>query len=229
MKPLSGMRVFVGAVIGLVAVVIVVGLYLAGSPGKERDRRFDEQRSNELQQIAYAVDSFYDRNGALPGTLAELQVGPGKQDYFVPSLNDPRSGEPYGYVPEPGTDRYQLCATFDLPSQDPSADPRVARPMMPEPYPPLFRSWEHPAGSHCFSLVVEPRQPVVACGLTMPCQAGQTCASLPGRSGTVCVPQGRECEAAGCPGQCTIAESYPVQVRCPGGEPPANGDAPATQ
>lgn len=213
----SGLRLFVGAVILMVTATVGVGLYLAGSPSKERGRRFDEQRVNELQQIATAVDSAYYRDGRLPTALEQLSAAP---EYgYVPSLVDPETGAPYEYRPTDG-DTYELCATFETESQQTDQygrpKPVPTRPMMEAAMPyPGYRDWTHGAGRHCFQLTVEPRMPNQVCSLTNPCEAGQTCATLPGTKGTVCVPTGKECLAAGCPdGQCTIAESYPVQVRC---------------
>ena len=215
----SGISLFTGAVTLLVAGVVVVGLFVAGSPGKERDRRFDEQRVNELQQIANAVDASYDRTRRLPATLAELQT-PGKNEYYVPSLLDPKTGVPYEYRVA-GDTGYELCATFDQPTQE-TNQTTAAVPPRPVAYPasewPYGRDWTHPAGRHCYSLDAEAGRLVQeACSLTNPCQAGQNCVTLPDRKGSYCVPAGKECLAAGCaPDACTIAESYPAQVRCAG-------------
>lgn len=214
----SGLKLFTGIVVAMVAVVVVVGLFVAGSPSKERERRFDEQRVNELQQIAGAVDNAYYRDGHLPASLDEVAVN--KQDYYVPSTVDPRTRAPYEYRTT-GGDTYELCATFDDVTQQtdqygrvtPVAPPKTA-PVVGGAYP-GYRDWTHGAGRHCYQLIVESRMPTQACSLTSPCQAGQTCAQLPDRKGTYCVPAGKECLAAGCPeGACTLLESYPVQVRC---------------
>ena len=232
-KPaLDGFRVFVVAVVTMVIAVVVVGLYLAGSPNKERARRFDQQRLNDLQSITYAVDFFYDNNRRLPDSLSELATGSVKGQYYVSSIVDPESGVPYEYVVKGGAD-YDLCAIFALPSteSDPSA-PYPARPVpagidsdgTSKPLMPV-NPWEHPAGRHCFGLNAEQHVVRDACSLTNPCQAGQNCVSLPDRKGSYCVPAGKECLAAGCPNnQCAVMESYPAQVRCTPGEstpPPA--------
>lgn len=216
------LRIFVGAIVAAVAVTVVAGLYLAGSPNTERLRQFDGQRLSHLQTIAAAVDAYYERNVKLPASLAELSAGPdfvsGKPGYFLDTTVDPATRAPYEYrtVSE---DVYELCAAFDLTSEEIAAgDPsRVAYAPMPAAYPYTVSSdWTHPAGRHCYSLNAQVRTARVVCGLTNPCAAGQTCASLPGKQGAVCVPEGKECLAAGCAGQCVIAESYPVQVRCAG-------------
>jgi hypothetical protein len=210
----SGFRIFVSIVVSMVATAVVVGLYLAGSPGEERERRFDEERVNGLQQIASAVDYYYQRNGKLPASLIELIRLSATGEYYLTSVNDPKSGEQYGYSPVSGT-QYELCATFDRESQQDELQ-RYPKPIYaPEPYPVLgARSWVHGAGRHCFTITADIGRPKEACGLTNPCQAGQNCIVLPDNKGTACVPLGKECEAAGYPGSCALLESYPVQIRC---------------
>lgn len=236
-KKVSGLRLFAGIVIGLVVTAVAAGLYLSGSPGKERSRQFDTRRLNDLQQIAGAVDAFYGRNYRLPSDLDVLVSDGGKESYLVGSLNDPqpdRGGYEYNPV---GETTYELCAVFDLPSE--KADAQNLRQPMParEPVPPAeppqlvtaptvkgqWRTWEHDAGRFCFLLDATYAMSSVTCGLTNPCAAGQTCAALPKNLGTKCVPQGHECEAAQCPGRCTLAESYPVQVSCPETETQISG------
>lgn len=234
MTPRAVTRAFLATAVVMVAAAVGVGLWLAGSPSGERQRRFDEQRVNELSQIASAVDNSYQRNGRLPGTLEAL-AELGAYDFYVPSLADPEDGTPYEYRTT-GTTTYELCATFAAESQAMDArgvpKPPVARPAMME-YP-GYRSWDHPAGRHCFSLDAEAvmAAPATLCSITNPCQAGQTCAQLPNRKGTYCVPQGKECLAAGCPDdRCMLLESYPVQVRCaeePPSAPAPEPDAPVS-
>lgn len=228
-KP-SGMKLFAGAVTLMVAAVVVTGLFVAGSPAKERNRQLDEQRVNELQQIANAIDTTYDRDARLPSSLDELKAG-AKEFYYVSSIVDPKTGEHYEYIVT-GDTTYDLCATFDDVTQQldqfgrPTPAPApVSKPMMAGEYYPGYRDWTHGAGRHCYSIDVQDRPANQACGLRNPCQAGQTCAQLPDRKGTFCVPAGKECLAAGCAeDKCVIMESYPVQVRCtdrPEAAPPA--------
>jgi hypothetical protein len=215
----SGLQAFVGAVVLMIAATVITGLYLAGSPSKERGRRFDEQRVSNLQSIASAIDARFERTGTLPTDLAELAVPGNPENYVIGSMNDPATMTQYEYLPADAT-KYQLCATFDLATPESPAEPGMKRPY-PAPYAmesyPVgleMTNWSHPAGRHCFSMDVSLRTARVACGLTNPCAAGQTCATLPEKKGTVCVPAGKECLAAGCLGECVIMESYPVQVRC---------------
>lgn len=219
-KKVPALKVFVGAVVLMVAAVVVTGLYVAGSPAKERNRQLDEQRTNELQQIANAIDTTYDRDARLPSSLEELKTG-AKEFYYVSSIVDPKTGAPYEYNVT-GDTTYELCAMFDDVTQQldqygrlqPAPAP-ASKPVMIGEYYPGYRDWTHGAGRHCYSIDVQDRPANQACGLRNPCQAGQTCAQLPDRKGTFCVPAGKECLAAGCAeDKCVIMESYPVQVRC---------------
>lgn len=216
-------RVLAGAVSLLVAAAATLGLLIAGSPSRERERQFDNDRVADLSAIASAADSVYVNEGRLPDSLDELERLASEGKVYRADTVDPQTGVPYGYRTIT-TETYELCAVFSLPSADKDAAASYARPYAPPPFAeatggrPLphggYRSFSHDAGRQCFTLDASAVAPKSQCSLTQPCAAGQTCAILPGRSGAVCVPEGRECLAAGCEGQCVIAESYPVQVRC---------------
>lgn len=219
---MTPLRLFVGAVSLAVAATVIGGLYLVGSPNTERMRQFDGQRLSHVQTIAADADSFFGIYGRPPGSLAELSSNEnyfGKPSgYYLEQAIDPATKEPYAY--RVVSDKvYELCAVFELTSdQVEPGKPYPAYPMTESmrPYPSggSVQDWSHPAGRYCFTLSAEERTARVVCGLTNPCAAGQTCASLPNRKGSVCVPAGKECLAAGCPGSCALLESYPVQVRC---------------
>ena len=135
---------FIGFVALAVVVVVIFGLVSAGSPAAERVRRGDEQRVSELQQISYAIDSYWTQNGALPTSLEILAKSP---DTYMTSIADPRSGELYTYHPsDRGT--YQLCATFE-----------GATPMdTSRPVPPPETFWNHDIGETCFDLSTRTEQ-----------------------------------------------------------------------
>jgi hypothetical protein len=141
---INGQKIFVWSVISVMAVAVVVGLFLSGSPTQERARRFDEQRVADLQQIAAAVDQ-YSSNKAniepmIPPSLITLT---GLREVYVRSIHDPSTNEPYGYNPLTKT-TYQLCATFET---DSSKDPNLAMDTG-------NTFWLHGAGLKCFDLEV---------------------------------------------------------------------------
>jgi hypothetical protein len=206
----NGLRIFTGFVITLVIAAIGTGLFIAGSPGRERMVKFDDQRLNELQQIAGAVDAYYEQSNGLPEDAALLK---NSNLYYVNSFADPKTGTPYEYRKTSDT-TYELCATFDLPTPPKPVPPEPMRPIA-KPFGGSAFDTQHAAGRHCFTLNAEERVVRPSCGLRNPCQAGQTCAVLPGKTTAACVPQGQECLAAGCAAnECVLMESYPVQVRC---------------
>jgi len=218
----GGMRLLVWSAVILVAVSVIAGLYLAGSPGKERSRKFDQQRTEGLRQMADVIDQFYVRTGKLPADVAAIEKMGGGPEYYIGSIRDPQTSAYYEYSPTSATN-YTLCATFDQPSD--STDQTAAPYAVPikSIYGP--RDFTHASGRVCFNLNAEDATASPGCGLQNPCQAGQTCALLPRRKSAVCVPAGKECLAAGCAqSQCVVAESYPVQVSCAGmNEPVAPG------
>lgn len=115
---------------------IITGLTLSGSPATERSRRFDQERLSDLEQLRFSViDSFYQQNGRLPSSLEEARASsPMGPDVFL----DPQTQELYEYTPLSNTDRYTLCAVFDLPS---GAQEVKSNPV-----------WEHEAGHVCFGV-----------------------------------------------------------------------------
>lgn len=213
------LRIFVGIIVSMIVTASLVGLFIAGSPGKERERRFDEQRVNNLQRVSSIIDMHNERVGRLPYDLGEI-TATRDSVYGTEPMTDPATGEPYDYNVT-GEDTYELCATFDQestgPDGKPVAYPRIAPipSMVPMILAPIPKDWRHPAGYHCFSLTAQVYEMRLSCGLERPCPTGETCAVLPDQSEAFCIPQGKECISAGCPGKCTILESYPVQVRCP--------------
>jgi hypothetical protein len=139
-----GFHVFVGAVIVFVVGVLIAGLWLGGSPSQERTRRLDAARVSDLQNIANAIDQYFNTQDTLPSDLEMLTLS--RETYFVGSITDPESGAPYEYVVR-GTDTYDLCASF-------TTDNREEAGVVPrEPYPTWeSRFWEHGPEHTCFAI-----------------------------------------------------------------------------
>jgi hypothetical protein len=121
----------------VVTFAIVWGFVLAGSPAARRLERLDEQRLQDLQNIASEIQSMVnpDKKGEikepLPKTLDE--AAPRARAVRL-NPRDPQTGEPYRYTTKNET-TYVLCATF---STGRDSDYRVF--------------WNHPAGEHCFTI-----------------------------------------------------------------------------
>lgn len=131
-----------------VTATIVAGLFIAGSPSEQRMKRADEQRAQHLQQITYAVDSFWNTNNRLPSSLKELATSP---NVFVQQTTDPKTQMPYEFrvVTEKS---YEICATFET-----STDGQVnGKTTVPRPVSgPDGQYWTHGAERTCFT--IEPR------------------------------------------------------------------------
>ena len=141
-KPI-GIRIFAGVVMGAIVVAVVYGFTLVGSPAGQRLIQFDERRVSNLQQITFAIDSYWDRNRSVPATLEDLR----DSRYFVNSITDPKTGEPYEYRVT-DEDSYVLCAVFETESGA-REDLRVLTKPFSE------QVWEHGIGYACFERDVQ--------------------------------------------------------------------------
>jgi hypothetical protein len=114
-----------------VAIVLLIGLYLGGSPAEQRLVRFDERRVSDLRMISNAIQRRWERSGALPGSLDALVQG--QQMRRLPL--DPESAERYEFEIVSETS-YRLCARFSRATVKP----------MPGDF------WAHEAGRQCFTI-----------------------------------------------------------------------------
>ncbi|OGN16972.1 MAG: hypothetical protein A3C88_01895 [Candidatus Yanofskybacteria bacterium RIFCSPHIGHO2_02_FULL_50_12] len=145
-------RAFQAVVGGAVVLAVIYGFFVAGSPQNQRLVRFDERKVSDLASIqSYLVYTYWQQKGALPASLSELSDP--ISSFMVP--NDPQTGQPYEYRRK-GERAFQLCAEFNLPSQEiqkgSSIEPLPARP----DYYPRNENWEHGAGRTCFDRTIDP-------------------------------------------------------------------------
>jgi hypothetical protein len=129
-------RTILGAILVAAALAAIgAAIVFVGSPADARQRRFDDRRVSDLTEITTSLDRYWTTSTQLPASLEEAAVGGAAS---VP--RDPESGEPYGYRALDDR-RYELCATFARPSDEP--------PALNEP---PFRA--HAAGRQCFTMTV---------------------------------------------------------------------------
>ncbi len=141
---MNGVKVFTGIVTLCVIAVIVLGFVMAGSPNSARARNADQNRVDSLQQITGALDNYWNANKALPHNLEELSSG---QNSYVQSINDPKTGEVYGYSVVSGMS-YELCADFEtVGNQQGGYSSGPAKPVISGPYDKLMN---HGIGHQCF-------------------------------------------------------------------------------
>jgi len=115
------------------AAVVLGGVALAfsviGSPAHERALALDRKRMEDLRALAQRIDeSYYASGERLPAVVPDG------------GLNDPVTAKPYDYR-RLGASHYQLCATFDLPSE--KVDARLEA---------VTWDWPHRAGRTCYRL-----------------------------------------------------------------------------
>lgn len=133
-------RLFLGVVSVLFVGLVVVSIWLAGSPGEARAKRFDEARVQALNAITNAVTNYYVSNTKLPLSLAELDASNRQMYNQNLDLIDPQTGVEYEYrVVNTSTRQFELCAQFN-----------VVKKSEPAYYRPIQEIWDHAAGRDCF-------------------------------------------------------------------------------
>jgi len=144
-------KIFIYAVIAVVAAAIIAGFFVVGSPNKARLIKFDEQRISDLQVIQSQIIYYWQNKEKLPTKLDDLKDA---ISGFNPN-KDPKTGENYSYETK-GKLEFSLCADFDLPS------PEGAKPIGELPnYPPQYipsggdSNWAHAAGNVCFERIID--------------------------------------------------------------------------
>ncbi|MCU0653185.1 MAG: DUF5671 domain-containing protein [Candidatus Pacebacteria bacterium] len=128
---------------------IIFGFLLVGTPAKQRDLRFDEQRVGDLQQLEDAVVRYWQSKNQLPKSADDLKV----LGYSIPK--DPETGKVYEYSVT-GDLSFAICADFKTEFKP---DPNLPRPQY------LYfsqtgvnltpQNWEHAAGHACFGAVID--------------------------------------------------------------------------
>ena len=133
----GAVRGLVALAVVVVAVAVIAGLLMIGSPREARERSLDARRVEQLRVISNAVDLYWTRQGRLPASLEELERAQGMGE----SLVDPGTGRAHEYRVL-GEKRYELCASF---ARSPAGD---GRPLQGD-------FWAHGAGRQCFLLEPE--------------------------------------------------------------------------
>lgn len=115
----------------VVAMAIIAGLYVAGSPGDARVYRQDEQRVNQLQSAEMMVREYAREKQKLPVALDSARPS---WDIDSTRYLDPATAHSYQYRVVSDSS-FELCAEFTraTPAGDRLWDLK----------------WNHPAGHHC--------------------------------------------------------------------------------
>ena len=140
------MKYFVYGVTGAVAIAIVAGFLIVGSPNEERMRKLDERRANDLQGLQYEIVNYWQAKDVLPKALSDIKDD--IRGVRVPA--DPETNVPYEYAVK-GDMQFELCAVFARVSSD--ADSEAARPV--GLYGGINENWQHGAGRTCFMRTID--------------------------------------------------------------------------
>lgn len=145
-----GIKYFVHAVIGIVAVAIVGGFFIVGLPKEERMLRFDSKRISDLQYLQSEILYFWQNKNRLPEKLEELKDD--IRGVYIPI--DPDTETQDGYIYEVlGSESFTLCANF---SKEAKAGFQGLR-AKPVSYDQAgSQNWDHPAGHFCFERTIDP-------------------------------------------------------------------------
>lgn len=127
------------AVAALVAITVIAGFFIVGSPSQARQMRLDQERVGHLTSIQSEITHYFQSKQKLPATLNELAD---PLSYFVVPV-DPATGASYEYrLVDSKT--FELCATFTMQSDARSEATRAKMSAMSE-------NWQHEAGRTCFT------------------------------------------------------------------------------
>lgn len=148
MKALS--KKFLSFATLIVAIAIVWGVFIVGSPVTGRQYRFDETRLRDLKHVHNEVYSIvYDDSAPKDPNVTPLPVKPlpesledvlSQAQYRHPNIIDPETGYQYEYRV---LDKYtfELCTEFSF-----------------QRFEAYDIAWNHPAGRHCFQFDTQKRK-----------------------------------------------------------------------
>lgn len=150
--------------------VVVFGFIMMGSPAKQRQIRFDDQRVNDLQTIQWQVINYYQQYGNLPADLVKLADPLSSSSLPIDPSMDPL--KQYEYLTNPkDKNEFSLCAVFDLSTDEANKykesygggsyyeaklGDAVAVSSRPWTGDVLNDNWAHDTGRACFKRVIDP-------------------------------------------------------------------------
>ncbi len=144
-KKLPLAKIFAWGTSALVLVAIIAGFFIMGTPQEQRNKRFDEQRVQDLQVLQSEIINYWQVKETLP---KDLQVLGNSVTGFTAPV-DPATKEIYEYeVKDELT--FTLCANF----ASPSGDTKVTTPQFD--YYGYEANWNHGKGRTCFDRTIDP-------------------------------------------------------------------------
>jgi hypothetical protein len=145
----------------LLVLAVASGFVIMGTPGQVRLYRFDDQKVQDLTNIQYQVVNYWQQKQKLPDTLADLNDA--LSGNSIPL--DPQSNQSYEYSVK-GTMTFELCATFNAPTQADSPQNNGRSIPIAAPIGPTGASgadlyalpWTHGEGKTCFTRTIDPER-----------------------------------------------------------------------
>ena len=141
----------------LVAVTIIAGFFIVGTPQQARLARFDAQKVNDLQNIQSQVVYYWQAKQKLPAVIDDLN----NSLAYGPVPVDTQTGVPYTYQVI-GALSFKLCAEFNTQSrgnQNVYSEFAYSDPARPTPVGakgmPQKDNWQHDAGQVCFDRTID--------------------------------------------------------------------------
>ncbi|MBI4158339.1 MAG: hypothetical protein HY505_01845 [Candidatus Yanofskybacteria bacterium] len=151
-KTVKWLDLFSWIIVAVVVLTILWGFAVIGSPFKQRAKRFDERRVNDLSMIQSQIVNYWQRKESLPKELKDLEDS--ISGFFVP--RDPQTGTNYEYVVDGSKEvKFKLCAMFNNSNLGQVEDAVKTMPVLPrgEYY---SDSWQHDSGRQCFDRTIDP-------------------------------------------------------------------------
>jgi len=128
---------------------IIGGFFIIGMPAEQRQRRFDEQRIMDLQEVQYRIINYWSQKEELPPNLNAMEDS--LSGFVVPL--DPGSNLAYEYAIIDELS-FELCATFKTSTEH--FDSTSQNSKYSSPYPPSQQRWKHEAERTCFTRTIDP-------------------------------------------------------------------------
>jgi hypothetical protein len=114
----SNVMKWLAAAVTVTVVVSLIGAaFVLESPSKQRQRRLDSRRFEDLSTIDYSIQLYAKNHGALPQNLAALEEEAKTDVEVIRPPSDPETRASYEYEVL-DAQSFQLCAVFSLPSSD---------------------------------------------------------------------------------------------------------------
>jgi hypothetical protein len=136
-----------GGAAAVVIAVLVLGFFHIEAPAQVREMKIDDLEVQDLSDMQWKINDYYQTNGSLPATLTDAYVGTD-----VPGAPQDRKAYQYNIT----DNGFELCAEF-LHDSTKTNEPAFLRPMSTTGSVAIKNpdNWDHRAGWWCFERAVQ--------------------------------------------------------------------------